>query len=197
MKKLLQVLPIALIFSSSAIAENKLTSRVLLASSSYRANDASISEDSNSKEISIRNLLEITHSKKNFEQLITQMDQIVESATKELVSAQELSPEKQKKIELMQAKMAALVKEEMNWEKIEAMSIDIYAQAFTQKEIDSMLGFYKSPEGQAILEKMPVVMQLTFQNMQGQMSTLTKKLQALQNETTAELNEITVEASEK
>ena len=76
-------------------------------------------------------------------------------------------------IQLMQGMMTQLkptlpdVPEEW-WKRFEAsvdlndindLIIPIYTKHFTDGEIDAMLAFYRTPEGRAIIAKMPVVLQ--------------------------------------
>jgi hypothetical protein len=190
MKKWAQILLMALAFSSPAIAANKLPETVLLATVAEQLNDTSTPQDSKPSEASIRNLLEITHAKRNFETMKAQIDGIMERSMKEVLSTQELSPEDENMVAEIRAQIASLIKDEMRWDLMETMSIDIYRQAFTQEEVENMLTFYKSPAGQAIFEKMPIVIQLTMQNMQSQTRELMKKLQDLQNELSSKLHRV-------
>jgi hypothetical protein len=50
-----------------------------------------------------------------------------------------------------------------------------------------MIGFYRSPEGKAVVAKMPVVLQATMEAAHTRMTTLMPKLQQLQQDTTARL----------
>ena len=50
-----------------------------------------------------------------------------------------------------------------------------------------MLAFYKSPSGQAVLAKMPTVMQQGMQYMKGQMTTLMPEIQKINEETETRL----------
>jgi hypothetical protein len=45
-----------------------------------------------------------------------------------------------------------------------------------------MITFYKSNAGQAVIKKMPVVMQSTMANVQAQMSSIMPKIQKIQQE---------------
>ena len=63
----------------------------------------------------------------------------------------------------------------------------IYRNTFSQAEVDGMLGFYRSPAGQAVIAKMPLVMQNTMQSMQGRMAVMMPRIQELQRDTVARL----------
>ncbi len=87
----------------------------------------------------------------------------------------------------MQTKMANVMKEELTWAKYEPMFVQIYSDSFTQEEIDSIIAFYRTPGGQALVKKMPVVMQRTMQMVQQQMGPLMQKFQTIAQECQAEL----------
>ena len=59
----------------------------------------------------------------------------------------------------MQQKMVNLLADRLNWDKTKPAYIKVYSETFTESEIDGIVGFYKSPPGQAMLVKMPVLLQ--------------------------------------
>lgn len=87
--------------------------------------------------------------------------------------------EQQAVIDDMGQKMAALIKQEMRWEVIEPKMVDLYRQSFTEEEVAGMLAFYKTPAGQAVIKKMPLVMQRSIAMMQEIMSPMMPKMQAI------------------
>ena len=87
---------------------------------------------------SLKSLLSIMQASKLMDSTMSQMDGLLQSSMKQV--------------------MAGILKEGINWEKLEPMMIGIYQQSFTQKDVDGMLTFYKSKAGQAVIAKMPVVM---------------------------------------
>lgn len=56
-------------------------------------------------------------------------------------------------------KFSNITVEDMGWEKLEPEFTRIYVTNFTQEEIDGLINFYKSPVGQAAINKMPLVME--------------------------------------
>ena len=103
----------------------------------------------------------------------------MKSSIKQAVAGQSLTPEQEMVKLEMQGKMAAMLREELSWESLEPMYIEIYRKTLTQREVDGMLSFYTSPAGRAVILKMPLVMQSTMQAMQGRMSTFMPKIQQL------------------
>ncbi|GAA5177006.1 hypothetical protein GCM10025771_13350 [Niveibacterium umoris] len=130
-------------------------------------------------EASVKRLIEITNSKKLVDNAMLQMDAMMKASMKQALADQSLTAEQEKVMIETQEKLAGLVKEELKWEMLEPMFLDIYQKTFTQKEVDGMLSFYKSPAGQAVIKKMPQVMQASMQIMQARMSKLVPQIQQI------------------
>ncbi|MCY1384950.1 hypothetical protein D9M69_732630 [compost metagenome] len=75
--------------------------------------------------------------------------------------------------------MMALMKKELSWEVLAPMYVDIYGKSFTEDEVQGMLAFYRTPAGQAVVDKMPVVMQHSMEAMQSRMGSLMPEMQKL------------------
>jgi uncharacterized protein len=136
---------------------------------------------------SIQRLLQVTETRKLLDHTMNQLDGMMANAMREATANQPVSASQQKAIDRMRSKMVALFKQEMRWEEMESLYLRIYREAFTQEEVNGMLAFYGTPAGQAVIRKMPLVMQHTMSVMQQKMSTLMPKLAQLQNETLHEL----------
>ena len=164
---------------------SKLIRRVLLGlcfviHPAFAADDAA-------SDASIRELLEVTQSQKMLDGMMAQMDSLMHKSMQQSLQGVALTDEQQKIMDEMQVKMVALLKEEMSWDSMEPVLVDIYKKSFTQPEVNGMLDFYKSPAGQAVIAKMPVVMQNSMQLMQSKMRTMMPRLQQLQQETMEKL----------
>ncbi len=70
----------------------------------------------------------------------------------------------------------------------------IYQKSFTQQEVDGMIGFYKTSSGQALINKMPVVLQNTLNEMQQMMAPM---MQRMRQDQQAVLAEIKAESEKK
>jgi hypothetical protein len=67
------------------------------------------------------------------------------------------------------------------------MYVRIYQKSFTQGEIDGLIAFYKTSTGQALLTKMPVVMQNTMNELQQMMQPMMQRIGRMQQEVVAEI----------
>ena len=74
--------------------------------------------------------------------------------------------------------MAQVMRDEMSWDKLRPMTVQIYKEVFTQEEVDGMIAYYKTPAGAATVDKMPIVMQKSLQMMQARMVPMMQKMQA-------------------
>lgn len=83
--------------------------------------------------------------------------------------------------------MMAALKEMLDWNKLEPLYVRVYQKSFTQSEVDGMIAFYKTPAGQAVISKMPAVMQNTMNEMQQMMGPMMQRLQKMQQEVVAEM----------
>lgn len=85
-------------------------------------------------------------------------------------------------VESFSRKMGQIMREEMNWDTLKPMFMRIYGESFTQEELVGVLEFYKTPAGQAMINKMPLVMQKTMAEMQQHMGPMMQKMGAAAQE---------------
>ncbi|HEU0186301.1 MAG TPA: DUF2059 domain-containing protein [Gallionellaceae bacterium] len=143
--------------------------------------------DQPASEASIRELMTITDSKKLVEGTMGQVDAMMQASMQQALAGQPVTPEQQKILDQMRTKMLALLKEQLSWDSLEPMMMDIYQKTFTEQEVQGMVDFYKTDAGKAVIAKMPLVMQHTMQAMQQRMGQMMPKMQQLQQETLAQL----------
>jgi hypothetical protein len=153
--------------------------------------------DTPPSEESIKRLLVVTNAKKIADDMMSQMDGGMRNAIKQALQGKTVTPDQQKVFDNMQNKIDDLLKQELNWESLEPLYIQIYRESFTQEEISGILAFYETPVGQALIKKMPIVMQKSMEDMQKRMGTLLPKLQKIQQETLAQLKEHSEKSGKK
>ena len=145
------------------------------------ANDKLASEES------VRRLLEVTESRKMLENVWQHVQASMDITMKQLLGDQKLTEQQQKQMDEIRTKVVAIMQEELSWEFMESMMMQVYTKTFTQEEIDGMLAFYASPAGRSVITKMPVAMQHSMEIMQERMSTMIPKLQQMQKEMVAQV----------
>lgn len=138
-------------------------------------------------EASIRELIEVTQSRKMLDGLMAQTAIMLKAQIQQSIPGKKYTAKQQEILNEMQNKIVAVFIDEMKWESLEPMFVDIYKKSFTQSDMDDMISFYKSKAGQNMIAKMPLVMQNTMQAMQGRMALLMPKLEKIQNETITQM----------
>ena len=119
--------------------------------------------------------------------MFAQMDAFMKQTMQQVAQGQQLSPKIQKDIEKRHNETMAAVKELLDWNKLEPMYVRVYQKSFTQQEVDGMIAFYRTPTGQAVLNKMPVVLQNTMAEVQQMMQPMVQRMQRMQQEVVAEI----------
>ncbi len=123
----------------------------------------------------IDELLTLTHVQKMSESAIEQMKNMMAGVAKRT----NVSPDAAEKAKAMQDKMFVLIESEMSWDKMKAEYAKVYAEVFTPEEVKGLVAFYKSPSGQAFLDKQPILMQKTMEMAQKRMMEMTPKIQEM------------------
>lgn len=106
------------------------------------------------KRADIKELMELTNVDAMLDAMYAQMDQMFVGVGQQLgvqASEQAIFDDYMKKI-------AAAMKQDMSWEKMEAPITEIYLKNYTGEEIKDLLVFYRSETGRSMIEKMPTVM---------------------------------------
>ena len=138
-------------------------------------------------EASIKQLLEVAQAHKLVDSVIAQMDSLMQQTIAQATKGQQISAKVQKDIDQRRSEMLAMMKDLLDWKKLEPMYVRIYQKTFTQPEVDGMIAFYKTPAGQAVISKMPAAMQNTIDEMQQMMGPVMQKMQQMQEDVVAEL----------
>lgn len=119
--------------------------------------------DEASKQAKIEQMLEVSHSDRMVVQVIDQMHTLIVNQTKQM----KLPPEAQGERDELQQRLFALLGQSLKWDTMKPVYIKIYDETFSEQEISGILEFYKSPAGQAMLNKMPVLIQKSISATQG------------------------------
>lgn len=89
------------------------------------------------------------------------------------------SPEAQAKQAAIQKKIFDFITSEINWEKLKGPMARVYAETLTPEETKGVIEFFKSPAGQAFLDKQPILMKKAMEVTQNRMMEVMPKLQTL------------------
>lgn len=138
-------------------------------------------------EASIKQLMELTKARSLVDNIYAQLEGSMNNSLQQGLKGKTPTPSEQKAINNLKERAIGLIKQELDWNKLEPLYIRLYQESFTQAEVDGVIAFYKTPAGQAVINKMPLLMKKTMSEMQGMMSNLMPKLQKIQQDFEAEL----------
>ena len=108
------------------------------------------------KAAKIEEMLRLTKTDEMMQQVMSQMKTMSMDQFEK-----NLPPEEKAKAREQQQKIFDLVSAKMSWEKFKPAIVQIYAEVYTDEELDGILAFYRSPAGHAMIEKMPQLMSRT------------------------------------
>ena len=131
---------------------------------------------------SVETLLAVTKVESMMDTLYASMEQMMRQGTKQAVQGIPVSPEQQSVLDAVPAKFIAVVREEVSWNKLKPLYVQLYRETFEQEEIDGLIAFYASPAGQAFINKMPVVLQKSMEISQSLMQSIVPKMSAAMKE---------------
>lgn len=138
---------------------------------------------------SLRELLEVTDARKLVDSALLQMEQVSDRTAQQAMAGKDLSAANQESIQKFRARLSAILRDELSWEKLEPMYLDIYRSSLSQDEVDGMLKFYKSDAGRAMTRKMPDIMQASVVEMQKRIPALIQRLEEARNEFVREMQQ--------
>jgi uncharacterized protein len=138
-------------------------------------------------EASIKQLLEVTHARQLVDSMMSQLDGMMKSALEQVTQGQPVPAEVQKTFDQGRSEVVATLKEQFTWEKLEPMYVRIYQKSLTQEELDGMIQFYRTPSGQALINKMPLIFQNSMAEVQQMMAPMMQRIQRMQKDMMAQM----------
>jgi hypothetical protein len=142
---------------------------------------------------SINQLLQLTKVDKLADSVFTQMDGMMKASMQQVTKGKPLSAEEQAIMDKQQAKMIGIMKEEVSWNKMKDLYVQVYRETFSQEEIDGLIAFYRTPVGRSFVDKQPELMKRTMTIMQQRMGPMMQRIQKMSEETALEMKKAKAE----
>jgi hypothetical protein len=111
--------------------------------------------DDASEAAKIEELLALTHADRIAGQMVAQMQPMMVETIKKM----DLPDDARPMAEEMQKSMMDWLSSKLSWEKMKPLYVKIYADTLTEEDISGAIEFYKTPAGQSLLNKMPMIIQ--------------------------------------
>ena len=138
---------------------------------SARADDAT-------KRAKLEQLFDAMHMDRTMKQTMDAIENSVIPMTQQMFGKDVPEPMK-KEVADLQKQMFGLIEEQMGWKAMEPTYIEIYSHNFTEEQIDDLVAFYRTPTGQALIEKLPAITAEAIPAAQAKMVTLQPQMQKL------------------
>ena len=129
-----------------------------------------------------KQLLDLMNADQSIEQAYGQMYSQLSGMAEQLGITEDQRPMFESYLE----RMVVVMKEELNWERMEPFVIDAYVSVYSEEELKELSEFYASPIGQKFVAKMPELMQATMEMSQKMMGELIPRIAEIQQELVAE-----------
>ena len=133
-------------------------------------------------ETSVKQLFEVTHARQMIDTMMAQMENAMKNAMQQVTQGQSVSPEVQKTFDQAHSEVMTAMKEQFTWEKLEPIHVRMYQKALTQGEVDGMVAFYKTPAGQATVNKMPGILQESMTETLQMMTPMAQRIRRMQQD---------------
>jgi|HubBroStandDraft_5_1064220.scaffolds.fasta_scaffold381492_1 hypothetical protein len=160
----------------------KTTLRCVFVSTTFFIACAAFANDAPPSDASIQELSALSRSQEMFKNMKPQMDAMINSSIKEASEGHTITPERQAVLDRMRDKMVAAYGDLMNAQAMQMVMLRVYQATYTQDEVDGLIAFYKTPAGQALINKSPLMMQNMMDEMRQLMRPLTQRIMQIKNE---------------
>jgi hypothetical protein len=127
---------------------------------------------------SIRTLFKIMKTEALLDSIYAGMEPAMRQAVARQAEGKPLSDEQRRFMERMPQRISEILRSELSWAAVEPMQVAVYRESFEQAEIDALIAFYRSPVGQAFINKMPAVTQKAMAAMQTHMQQVIPRIEA-------------------
>lgn len=148
---------------------------------------SALADGSQPTKASVEKLIKVMHARKTVDSVASRMNSMMKASMKRQLGEQKLNAKQQKIIDNMEDKMVGLIKSNLDWSKMQPDIIQIYQRSFSQKNVNAMIDFYKTPSGQQVIAKMPLVMQNTMQMVEQRMGKIMPQIRQLAMDTSKKL----------
>ena len=114
--------------------------------------------DEASKKAKAQELFLTVRMDRTMGQLMDTIMKQVSQMTQSMPGTKQMTESDKRQLADFQQRVGALVEKTVGWKAMEPDFVELYASTYSEEELDGILAFYKSPVGQAMLDKTPELM---------------------------------------
>jgi hypothetical protein len=144
---------------------------------------------------SVEKMLELTGVQKLNASVIGQLDGMTKNIISRTFQGQALPPQAKQLEDAAQQRLQAIVQEDLGWEMMKPVYIQIYTASFSQEDVDGVIAFYQGKAEQDYAAKMPQVTRETYGQIQQRIGRIMGRMQASMKETTAQVRALKAAAA--
>ena len=135
--------------------------------------------DDATKRAKVQEMLTLLHIDRTMDQFMDILEKQATAATNAKLSSQGASSDRKTRVDAFQKQLFDFIESQIGWKSMQTEYTDMYANTFTEDEIDGMLAFYKSPAGLAMVSKTPELMTKSTTMVQKKMLALEPQIQKM------------------
>jgi hypothetical protein len=143
------------------------------------------SADEISRRAAAEELLSLTKVDQMIKPLFTQMQAMMEQQFAQMGVPEDLQPI----LKRHQERLFVVLEETLDLQTMKRDFVSIYVDTFTEDELKGVVAFYKTPVGQAFLDKMPLLMSRSMQASQKRMPDIFEKMKVITAKLVDEMKE--------
>jgi len=137
------------------------------------------------KENLAEEIMKLTNMQKMMDQTKVQIQQMQIRVMQQL----EVSEKDKKGVAEFQNKINEMIFNELTWDNIKSEYIKLFVDVYTIDELKGLVQFYKSPAGQSLIKKQPIIMQKSMMISQSKIQKLIPKLKKMTDEFSESIKE--------
>ncbi|HEY3278691.1 MAG TPA: DUF2059 domain-containing protein [Syntrophorhabdaceae bacterium] len=146
-----------------------------------------MADDAAGRKQAAMELVEIMNGRAMRDEMVKAVDDMMEKQFE--FAAADLSAEARKTMEALKKEYFDWLSESLSWEQMRTLFVDVYTEVFTEEEMKELNGFYRSPLGRKMLDKMPRLIEATMRKsremVQKKLPEFNARLDALVSDVTA------------
>ena len=131
---------------------------------------------------SVDRLMQAMKVEQQLDLIYSQTLPAMQNAMRQSLGQKMESAEAERMFNAVMPKINAVIREELGWAKLHPDFAAIYAETFTQQEIDGLIAFYQGPIGSAFINKQPQLTHRSMQLMQQRMGPVMQKVMRIAKE---------------
>jgi uncharacterized protein len=148
---------------------------------------AAFANDAPPSDASLQELASVSREQEAFNGLKPQLDAMITASVNQVSKGRSMTPERQAVVDRMREKIIGAFNESFNFESLQAITVRIYQATYTQDEVDGLIAFYKTPAGQALINKKPLMLQNMMDEMRVLMRPLVQRIEQIKGEADQEI----------